>query len=300
MDLFLAQLLNGCALGALYGLFGIGFGLVFATMGILNAAQGAYASWAAIIAMYAIELAGLPFPLAALAGIAAGGAVAVLVDQLGFEPLRRFGPGNHQAAMLGALITSIAFWIMLDSAAGLMTGQQSLAFPPGSYPATVFQIGPLLLPAMQAVSLLALAVVGGGMHWLNTRTRFGAAMRAVGWDPVAAALGGVNSRVIVVATAGLAGGISGLAGILAGISTANISAGLGQGLMLKGFAAVVVGGYDDIRGTALAGLLLGVLEVFCAQYLSSSWRDAFAYALLLGFLMLRPRGLFGGGGFTRA
>ena len=300
MELFFAQLLNGCALGALYGLFGIGFGLVFATMGILNAAQGAYASWAAIVAMYAIDLLGLPFPVAVLAGIVAGGVVAVLVDQLGFEPLRRFGPGSHQAAMLGALITSIAFWIMLDSAAGFATGQQSLAFPPGSYPATVFHAGPMMLPAMQAVTLAGLLVVGGGMHWWNTRTRFGAAMRAVGWDPVAAGLGGVNARVIVIATAFLSGGISGFAGILSGISTANVSASLGQGLMLKGFAAVVVGGYDDIRGTAIAGLALGVLEVFCAQYLSSSWRDGFAYALLLGFLMLLPRGLFGSAGFTRA
>ncbi len=195
MELFFAQLLNGCALGALYGLFGIGFGLVFATMGILNAAQGAYASWAAIIAMYAIDLLGLPFPLAVVVGIVAGGVVAVVVDQVGFEPLRRFGPGSHQAEMLGALITSIAFWIMLDSAAGFMTGQQSLAFPPGSYPATVyhatlFQGGTVLLPAMQLISLVGLLVVGGGMHWLNTRTRFGAAMRAVGWDPVAAGLGG--------------------------------------------------------------------------------------------------------------
>jgi branched-chain amino acid transport system permease protein len=104
----------------------------------------------------------------------------------------------------------------------------------------------------------------------------------------------------VIITAFLAGATSGLAGALGGITTHNVSFMLGEGLMLKGFAAVVVGGYNDVRGTALAGVALGVLEVMTAQYLSSGLRDGITYALLLGFLLLRPRGLFGSLNFTRA
>lgn len=295
MELFIAQAINGCALGSLYALFGIGFGLVFATMGILNAAQGCYASFGAIAGMYAAEALFLPFPLALVCGVGAAGLIAVAVDQLGFQPLRRRGAG-----MLGALITSIAFWIMLDSLAGFATGQQSLAFPPDSTPDTILRFGFVQMPVMQLVTILSLVSVATGMHILIAHTRFGAAMRAVGYDPAAAALSGVNARNIAIATALLSGGISGLAGVLGGVTTANVSFTLGQGLMLKGFAAVVVGGYDDVRGTAIAGVALGMAEVFCAQYLSSSLRDGFTYALLLGFLMLRPRGLFGRAGFTRA
>jgi len=131
-------------------------------------------------------------------------------------------------------------------------------------------------------------------------SRFGAAMRAVGWNEAAAALSGVNPKRIVAATAFLAGATSGLAGVLGGISTQNVSYTLGEGLMLKGFAAVVVGGYDDIRGSAVAGVALGIMEVMAAQYISTSLRDGITYALLLGFLLLRPRGLFGGVAFTRA
>jgi len=295
MDLFFSQLLNGCSLGALYALFGIGFGLVFATMGILNAAQGCYASWGAIVALYAAEELHLPFPLTVLAGIAGGAAIAIVVDQLGFQPLRNRGVG-----MLGALITSIAFWIIFDSLAGFATGQQSLSFPFGTFPAGMFTAGEVLLPIMQLLTIGGLIVVTVGMHGLSAHTRFGAAMRAVGWDPVAAALGGVNSHYVVIVTAGLSGAISGLAGVLGGITTSNVSFMLGQGLMLKGFAAVVVGGYTDVRGTAIAGLALGILEVFCGQYISTSLRDGFTYALLLAFLLLRPQGLFGAKSFVRA
>jgi branched-chain amino acid transport system permease protein len=105
---------------------------------------------------------------------------------------------------------------------------------------------------------------------------------------------------VVIITAFIAGATSGLAGVLGGITTHNVSFLLGEGLLLKGFAAVVVGGYDDVRGTAVAGVGLGVLEVMTSQYLSSGLRDGITYALLLSFLLLRPRGLFGSLGFSRA
>lgn len=295
MQLFLEQLINGLALGSLYALFGLGFGIVFSTLGILNAAHGTYASWAAIIGLAAVERLNLPFVPALLAGIFGGGLLALVVDQIAFQPLRRRGGG-----MISALITSIAAWIILDSLAGTATGHESLSFPRGSYPDTMFYLGSIPLPAMQIITVASMLAVTISLHLLVHRSRFGAAMRAVGWNQTAASLGGVNPRHVVVITAFLAGATSGFAGVLGGISTHNVSFSLGECLMLKGFAAVVVGGYDDVRGTAVAGVALGVLEVMTAQYLSSGLRDGITYALLLGFLLLRPRGLFGSAGFSRA
>ncbi|QNK72926.1 branched-chain amino acid ABC transporter permease [Variovorax sp. PAMC28562] len=294
MQLFIEQLINGCALGALYALFGLGFGIVFSTLGILNAAHGSYASWAAIAALAAVEQLKLPFLPALVVGVVGGGLLAVVVDQIAFQPLRKRGSG-----MLGALITSIAFWIILDNLAGTATGQQSLSFPRGSYPGTMFRIGDIPIPAMQLITVAVMLVVTFGLHMLIRRSRFGAAMRAVGWNQTAASLGGVNPRYVVIVTAFIAGATSGLAGVLGGITTHNVSFLLGEGLLLKGFAAVVVGGYDDVRGTAVAGVGLGVLEVMSAQYLSSGLRDGITYALLLTFLLVRPRGLFGSLGFSR-
>ncbi|MBP0438329.1 branched-chain amino acid ABC transporter permease [Tianweitania sediminis] len=295
MQLFVEQLINGWALGSLYALFGIGFGLVFSTLGILNAAHGAYASWAAIVGYYVFQWYGVPFPVAVLCGVFGGGILAILVDQIGFQPLR-----SRRMGMLGALITSIGFWIILDSLAGSATGHQSLAFPASSYPNAMVQIGPLRVPQMQIIIILSLIICTIAIHLLIQRARIGAAMRAVGWNDVAAAISGVNSRVIILLTAFMAGATSGLAGVLGGIATSNVSYTLGEGLMLKGFAAVVVGGFNDVRGTAVAGIMLGIIEVFVAQYISTAFRDGVTYTLLLAFLIIRPRGLFGSANFSRA
>ncbi|MGI3169001.1 branched-chain amino acid ABC transporter permease [Pseudooceanicola sp. C21-150M6] len=295
MILFLEQLINGISLGSLYALFGIGFGLVFATLGILNAAHGAYASWAAILGYYSVNWFGVPFPVAVAIGVAGGGIIAVIVDQVGFQPLR-----NRKGGMLGALITSIAFLIILDALAGEATGHQSWAFRPGEYPDGLISIGAIRVPEMQVIIILAMLIVGIGIHAMIQHTRIGAAMRAVGWNEEATALSGVNARMIILLTAFLAGATSGLAGVLGGAATSNISYMLGEGLLLKGFAAVVVGGFNDVRGTIIAGILLGISEVFVAQYLSSTFRDGFTYILLLTFLFFRPRGLFGSGNFVRA
>jgi len=177
MQLFIEQLINGCALGALYALFGLGFGIVFSTLGILNAAHGSYASWAAIAALAAVEQLKLPFLPALVVGVVGGGLLAVVVDQIAFQPLRKRGSG-----MLGALITSIAFWIILDNLAGTATGQQSLSFPRGSYPGTMFHLGDIPIPAMQLITVAVMLVVTFGLHILIRRSRFGAAMRAVGWN----------------------------------------------------------------------------------------------------------------------
>ncbi len=295
MLLLLEQVVNGCAIGSLYGLFAIGFGLVFSTLGILNAAHGAYASFAAIAGYYAATALHLPFVGSLVVGVLAGAVLALVVDQIAFQPLRR-----HQSGMLGALITSIAFWMILDSLAGFATGQQSLSFPAGTYPAGVFMLGSLQLPAMQLIAVASLLIVTSAVHWLIAHSRMGAAMRAVGWNQAAAQISGVNPRLVILATASLAGATSGLAGVLGGISMNNVSFTLGEGMLLKGFAAVVVGGYEDVRGAALAGIGLGIAEVLSAQYISTSMRDAITYALLLGFLVLRPRGLFGRTSFVRA
>lgn len=288
MDLFIQQLGNGVALGSLYAIFGLGFGLVFSTLGILNAAHGTYATWGALVGLFAVTNLGLPFWAAVLVGIVGAGIIGIVVDQLAFQPLR-----SRTDDLLPALITSIAFWIALGAIARIATGARISRFPPGSVPERLYEAGPVLLTWIQVVSIVAAILITGAMYLLFVRTRIGAAMRAVGYDPDAASLGGANPRVVIYLTAFLAAAIAGLAGVLAGVSTSNVSFLLGESLLLKGFAAVVVGGFGDVRGTALGGILIGIFEVLGAQYVSGSFRDAITFGLLLLFLMYRPRGLFG-------
>jgi branched-chain amino acid transport system permease protein len=117
-------------------------------------------------------------------------------------------------------------------------------------------------------------------------------MRAVGWRPEAAAIVGVNIRWILAATAFVAALIAGLAGILTGMNQSNVSFALGENLLFKGFAAVVIGGFSDVRGMAIGGLLIGLVEVFSSQYISSILRDAITFGLAFLLLMIWPTGIW--------
>ena len=289
MELFIQQAVNGLALGSTYAIFGIGFGLVFSTMGILNVAHGTFATWGAIVSLWFVTHWDIPFYLALLIGFLAGGIIGVIVDQLAFQPLRA-----KSRDLIPALITSIGALTILGSLARIATDAKTSRYPPGSYSDHLFHVGGIVIPWIQAVAIILLIVVVVVLDRIMRRTRLGKAMRAVGHDVNAAAISGVNPRNVVIATAFIAGAVAGLAGVLAGASTNNISFLLGEALLLKGFAAVVVGGFGDIRGTAIGGLLIGVCEVLAAQYIGGSWRDAITFGLLLIFLMYRPYGLFSG------
>ncbi len=289
MESFVAQIVNGCALGGIYALFGIAFGMMFSTLGVLNAAMGSYASIAAIVGLFAADDLALPFSLALGIGVFYAAVIAVLVDQLAFQPLRRQGGG-----LISSLIASMGFWVILDGLAGYATRQPGLNFPVEIMPSFVIQFGQVQLPAMQIVSLGAIVLVTTGAYAVIARSRFGSAMRAVGYHPDTAAIAGVNVRRVAIYTALMSGGIAGLAGVLAGVTTGTFNAALGQGLMLKGMTAAVIGGYADVRLVAIAGILFGVVEVLCASYVPAGFRDGFAYVLLIGFLLLRHRSLLGG------
>ncbi len=295
MDLFLQQLFNGLALGATYGMFALGFGLVFATMGILNVAHGTFATWGALIALYAVAGMGLPFIPGLILGVVGAGLLGVLVDQIAFEPLRR-----RDAGLLGPIITSIGMWIILGALAQIATNSTARRFPIGTFPERLFEIGPLRLELVQIVNIVVALALAITLYLFMERSRFGSAIRAVGFDANSAAISGVNPRIVIYVTAFLASAVAAIAGILSGLATNNVSFTLGEGLLLKGFAAVVVGGFGDVRGAMVGGMIIGVSEVLGAQYISNSFRDAITFGLLLLFLVLRPRGIFSELQYSRA
>lgn len=295
MELFLQQTFNGLALGAVYGMFALGFGLVFATMGILNVAHGTFATWGALISLYMVAGMGVPFVPALLIGFVGAGLLGIIVDQIAFEPLRRKGSG-----LLGPIITSIGVWIILGQLALISTNATARRFPIGSFPEEILRWGPFAMAPIQIVNIVVALVLAVALYWFLQRSRFGSAIRAVGFNADSASLAGVSPRNVIWATAFLAASIAGLAGTLSGMATNNVSFVMGEGLLLKGFAAVVVGGFGDVRGAMVGGLIIGVSEVLGATYISSSFRDAITFGLLLLFLVFRPRGLFSELEYSRA
>ena len=288
MELLLQQLLNGLSLGSLYAIFAIGFGLIFANMGILNVAQGSFATWGVIPAYLLVLHLHVPFWLALLAGVIGAGVIGLLAEWLAFKPLRDRGAG-----MLGSIIVAVGIWIILLNLAEVALGPNPTAMPEGSFPSRPVNIAGLLVPPIFFVNFAALIVVAVGLSLFLSKTRFGAAIRSTGFKPETAAIVGVDTRLVLSVTAILAAAIAGLSGVLSAVSTNNVSFSVGEGLMLKGFAAVVIGGFGNIRGAVIAGVGIGVLEALTLQYLSTTFRDAITFGLLLLFLVVRPQGIFG-------
>lgn len=292
--LFLEQLANGICTGAVYALFAVGFSIVFSTMQILNLAQGVYATAGAVVAYFALSSLGLPYWLGALIGILAASVVAVLVDQIAFEPLRRRG-----VQLLGAVIASVGMWIGIREVFSIATHATPVGFPPGTVPRGTISLGPVAILQTQAIALACAIVVIPAIYYLLHRTNIGASIRAVGYDKRSAEIAGINPRVTIIAAAMVSGAVTGLAGILlAGGQSFNFT--LGDGLLLQGFAAVVIGGMGDIRGAALGGILIGVVQTMSAAYISASYQDAITFGLVLIVLLRRPTGLLGTASFQRA
>lgn len=294
LTLLVQQVINGVALGSLYGIFAMGFGIVFATMNILSVAHGTLATWGAIVAWAAVTFLGLPFAIGMILAVAAVGVLAVIMDQVGFQPLRERG----EDGFFGVIISSIGFWIVYGNLALIATNASYKAFPVGSFPRDYYSFAGLTVPVFHLATVAIAVVVAFGLYVLVHRTNVGAAMRAVGADMQSAALSGIDPRKVIVATSFLAAAVVGLAGVVTAATTNNVSYVLGEGLLLKGFAAVVVGGLGDVRGGLLGGLVLGLSEVLTAQYVSSSMRDAVSFGVLILFLLYRPRGILGTSEFT--
>jgi len=292
--LFLDQLVNGISIGAIYALFAVGFSIVFSTMRILNLAQGVYATYGAMITYFVLAKTDLPYWLAAIAGVIAGGLTAVFVDQIAFEPIRRRG-----VELLGSIIASIGMWIGLREVMSIATSATPVGFPPDRAPRGLFTIGPITVLHTQLIAVGCAIVVITAMYLAMHRTTLGSAIRAVGYDKRSAQIAGVNPHTMIIAAAILSGAVTGLSGILMATGQ-SFDFALGDGLLLQGFAAVVIGGMGDLRGGAIGGVLIGIVQTMSATYISSSYQYAITFGLLLAVLLLRPSGLIGTVNLRRA
>lgn len=287
MALFLQQVVNGLGQGAIIVMFAVGFSLVFSKLGILNVAHGTFATWGAMLSYYAYTGLHVSIWLCMLLGALGAGVIGIVVDTVCFAPLR-----GRSSGLFGALITSIGAWTASLAIAQLIIGPNANGFPPAAAPSTALHVGGITILPMVIINVATAIVVSSAIWLLVNRTRFGAALRAIGHDSRSVAIAGVNTRIVIVWTACLAAGAAGLAGALSGLTDNVITFNGGDSLLIVGFSAVVIGGFGNIGGAVFGGFALGVIEVLSAQYISSNFQDAITFALLLAVLLVRPQGLF--------
>ncbi len=277
-------IVSGVTVGATYGLTALGFTMIYNTTGIINFAQGEFVMLGGMLAVFSMKWGGLPLPVAVPLSVLLVTAVGVGVDRLTIRPMR----GRPTVSLV---IVTIGVAILLRGGAMLLFGKDTHSLPPFSEGPAIPIGGAALLPQSIWVLGITLAVLVA-MKLFFDRTITGKAMLACACDRKAASLMGINVDVMVTvsfAFSALVGALGGV--ILAPITLTAYDVGILLGL--KGFAACILGGLGNPFGAVAGGLIIGVLESLGAGFLSSGYKDAIAFVILLALLFLRPSGLFG-------
>lgn len=282
--MLLQQLLNGLVTGCVYALVALGYNMIFGILGIVNFAQGEIYMFGAFGAVLTLAATGNIW-LAACAGIGVACVIGMLLERIAFRPLR----GTHP---LIPLISAIGASIFLSSLARLLFGPEDRSFPLEFHPASFNVFG----AQINELQLVIIGVSVGLMVILSlflNLTKHGKAVVAVAMDSDAARLSGINVNRAYEITFLLGSALSGAAGILMAVYYNATAPTMGVLPGLKAFSAAILGGVGSVPGAIIGALVLGVAENLGAAYISSSFKDAFAFIALVLVLILRPRGIMG-------
>ncbi len=286
---FLQFLLTGLTLGATYALVGLGFSIIFNASHVINFAQGEFIMIGGMATVFLVK-AGVPLPLAILIAIAATALVGLALEKFAVEPARN-------AEVVTLILITIGASLFLRGLAQVVWGKGFHALPAFSGEEPIHILGATIVP--QSLWVMGVSVVIMVALWyFFSRTMAGRAILATSHNRVAAQLVGINTRFVLLMSFGLSALLGAVAGIIiAPISLTSYDVGIILGL--KGFAAAVLGGLGSGVGAIVGGLILGIAETMTAGYLSSDYKDAVPFLIMLLILFLLPNGLFGGRGTER-
>ncbi len=270
--------------GSIYALVALGFTIVFASTGIINFAQGEFFMLGGMLSVLALDSIGFPLPAAVLFGVLATTAVGVVFELLAIRP-------KEDGDTLSLIIITVGGSILLQSLARHGMGPDELPLPPFSEGASISIAGAAIERQTLWIWGITFATVLA-LTFLYRKTAFGRGMRACAIDREGARLVGVDARLMVTASFGLAAMLGALAGAATAPLTQTVFNG-GTTIGIKGFAAAILGGLGSPVAAVAGGLLLGLIESLSVAFLSSTYKDAIALLVLLLVLFIRPQGLFG-------
>jgi branched-chain amino acid transport system permease protein len=286
---FLQQLINGLSLGAIYALIALGYTMVYGVLRFINFAHSDVFMVGAFIGYFVGKhlphgtiWGGLTAMAAAMTGCAILG---IAIERLVYRPLRG-GP------TLNVLITAIGMSLFLEYTGQLLFGATPRAFP-AIFPEKVIEVRGLIVSMNQVIVIVVATLLMIALQFAVFRTKIGTAMRAVALNPKAAQLVGINIDVVISFTFGVGSALAAAGGVLYALNYPSIDPLMGVVPGLKAFVAAVLGGVGNIPGAALGALILGLVETFVDGSRWSTYKDAIAFAILIGILLFRPAGLLG-------
>ncbi len=280
----LQMLAAGLAMGSIYALVALGFVLIFNAVGVVNFAQGEFVMVPAFVAVALIEILKLPYPLIYLFTVLFMGLFGIVFQRIAYYPLRN-------RTFLPVVISTIGVSIFLKNGAQIVFGAEPRLMPRPT-PADVLNLGGVFVDPQYVVIILVTAVLLIFQYYFFEKTPLGKKMQATAQDKDMARLLGIRVANMIIITFIYSSILGAIAGILVG-PIFYVTKEMGAMLGLKAFCSTIVGGFGSVPGAILGGLFLGVVEVFASFYISSAYRDAFAFIILILVLLIRPQGFFG-------
>jgi branched-chain amino acid transport system permease protein len=295
MEFFIQQLINGLTLGGIYALIALGYTMVYGIMQLINFAHGEFfaaGGYMGVILLSFLASQGLleTHPWLCLGGsmilamIYCSG-LAMAVEKVAYKPLR-------QASRLSVLLSALGMSIFLQN--GLMLTQGVYDKPyPTSFTQGGFSYGLITVSYMQLIIIVVTVILLIFLNTLVFKTRIGKAMRATAQDKAMSALVGINSNRIISVTFAIGAGLAAAAGVMVGLYYGSVRYDMGFVPGIKAFAAAVLGGIGNVTGAMLGGLIIGMVEIFGAGYISGQYKDVFAFIILISVLYFMPTGIMG-------
>ncbi len=290
LSMFFQHLANAISLGSLYSLVAIGYTMVYGILRLINFAHGDLLMLAAYIVYYGRGMFHLPWVPSILLAILLTAAIGIIVERSAYRPLR-------DSPRTTILISAIGVSFLVENLGLVLFGGRPQPFPlPAAFDSgSAQEIGGVRIEnvtfAIPVVTLVLLYVL---LHIVH-KTKTGMAMRAVARDFDTARLMGIDVNRIVATTFAIGSALAAVGGIMWGMKFPQINPLMGMMPGMKCFIAAVFGGIGNIQGAVVGGFILGVAEIMIVAFLPSisGYRDAFAFVILIGTLLVRPTGLIG-------
>lgn len=285
--MLLQQIVNGITIGSTYALVAIGFTMIFGVLELTNFSNSSLYMFGAYMTFLFYTATGLNFFVAFAVSLVLTGALGYGIDRFALRQLRK-----KHAPRLAGLITTLGMSMVVDNAIMVSFGTDSKAFP-NFLDFGKFYIGGAIVTWTQIIILAVACVLMAALSIIVYRTKVGKAMNAIAQNQEAAKLMGIDTNKIISLTFIISGVLACVAGTMVAMYYKSIETNMGSSIGTKIFAAAILGGVGVLPGAVVGGLVLGVVETMVSAYISTGYRDAISFTILIVVLLIMPNGLFG-------
>ncbi len=290
--MLLSLTVSALVIGSVYGLIALGYSLIYSASGLMTFCQGEVLMFGAFVGLSFYRYMGWPFPLAFLAAMVVMFVIGMLIEGLLIRPIL-----SKQAKDIYVVLATIALGIVLMNAAQQIWGTTAVQFPSIFGTDVINILGTRVQPeAFVCIFVGAFAMVA--IHLFMNKMKFGTSMRAAAMNPLASRSVGINVDLTTGITWGMSCALAGAAGILLG-PVQGVSISMGATIGTKAFAAAVIGGYGNMYGAIIGGMIIGFTDTFSAAYITSDYKDFITYGILALCMVFLPRGILKGDVYDR-